>query len=112
VAARGVAQQGTERRQYWIAGTLLFVVIVGLIVASALTASGPRHDPAGTLQEQGGAKPHIIPRPDEGQAPKHPNDRGGSEQFLVLGLMVAGVGCIGLLGWRSSRRARAGRQSA
>ena len=112
MAPEGIAPHGNERRQYWIAGTLLFVVIVGLIVISALTASGPRRDTANTLQEQGGAKPHIIPRPNEGQAPKHPNDRGGAEQFLVLGLIVAGVGCVGGLVWRSSRRARAGQRSS
>lgn len=80
--------------------------IAVLTTVTVLTTYGPRKDRAVQLEEQGGAKPHIIPRPGEGHAPKHPNDRGGWQQFMVLGLMVAGVGLIGGLAWRSSRRAR------
>ena len=53
---------------------------------------GPGKDTQGQLQEQGGPKPHIIPRPGEGHAPEHPNERGGWEQFMTLGLIVAAVG--------------------
>lgn len=98
------------RRQYWIAGVVLFVTIAGLTLASVVASGyGPRKDHAQTLQEQGGAKPHIIPRPGEGQAPRHPNDRGGAQQYLVLGMIVGGIGCVTGLAWRSTRRARTGR---
>lgn len=97
-----------ERRTYWIAGLVLFGSIVALIAISLITTSyGPRKDTQGQLQEQGGAKPHIIQRPGEGQAPEHPNDRGGWQQFLVLGLIVVAVSTVGGLAWRSSRQARA-----
>lgn len=108
-ARSGPSTGASDRRSYWTAGIVLFVAIAGLITVSVVTApAGPRKDTLGQLQEQGGAKPHIIPRPGEGQAPQHPSDRGGWQQFLVLGLIVAGVGAIGGLAWRSGRRARAG----
>lgn len=105
---KGAPTKANERRPYWIAAIALFGSIAVLTTITALTASpGPRKDTQGQLEEQGGAKPHIIPRPDEGQAPKHPNDRGGWEQFLVLGLIVGSIAAIGGLAWRSSRRALA-----
>jgi hypothetical protein len=94
-----------QRRSYWIAGIALFGTIAALVTITILTtSSGPRQDTQG---QQRGAKPHIIPRPGEGRAPEHPNDRGGWEQYLVLGLMVTAIATIGGLVWRSSRRARA-----
>ncbi len=102
------SKRTTERRPYWIAAIVLFGAIAVLTTIAVLTASpGPRKDTQSQLEEQGGAKPHIIPRPGEGQAPEHPNDRGGWEQFLVLGLIVCSVAAIGALAWRSSRRALA-----
>ncbi len=100
--------RSSERRSYWIAGIVLVLAIAALTTITVLTTSyGPRQDTQVQLEEQGGAKPHIIPRPGEGEAPKHANDRGGWQQLLVLGLLVTGVGTVGGLAWRSSRRARA-----
>ena len=50
--------------------------------------------------------PRIIERPEEGRAPEHPGDPGGWQQLALLGLVVAGLGTVTLLVWRSSRRAR------
>ena len=95
-----------ERRSYWIAAIVLVAAIAALTAIAVLTtSSGPRRDTDGQIQEQGGAKPHIIPRPGEGETPDRPNDRGGWQQVLVLGLMVAGLSGVAGLAWRSSRRA-------
>ena len=99
--------RASERRSYWIAAIVLFAAIAALTATAVLTtSSGPRKDTDGQIQEQGGAKPHIIPRPGEGETPDRPNDRGGWQQVLVLGLVVAGLGGVAGLAWRSSRRAR------
>jgi len=50
--------------------------------------------------------PRIIERPEEGRGPEQPGDPGGSEQLALLGVIVAGLGVMGLLVWRSSRRAK------
>ncbi|MCU1351934.1 MAG: hypothetical protein JWM05_1143, partial [Acidimicrobiales bacterium] len=107
------APQPTDRRQQWIAGIVLAVALLGagILTAVATRNSGPRRDTQGQLQEQGGAKPHIIPTPNSGHAPTGPGDRGGWEQLLTLGLIVGGLALLGLLAWRGSRHARAGRQA-
>ncbi len=51
--------------------------------------------------------PRIIARPEDGRGPEQPGDPGGWEQLVLFGVVVAGLGTLGLLGWRSSRRARA-----
>jgi hypothetical protein len=51
--------------------------------------------------------PKIITRPEDGRAPQQPGDPGGWEQLALLGVIVLGLGTVGLLIWRSSRRARA-----
>ena len=104
-------KRAAERRTYWIAGIVLFGSIAVMTTITLFTSPsvGPRKDTQGQLQEQGGPKPHIIPRPGDGHAPEHPNDRGGWQQFMALGLIVAAVGTIGGLAWRSSRRARSRR---
>ena len=50
--------------------------------------------------------PNIIPGIDSGTAPARSTDRGGSAQLAVLGLIIIGLGMIGLLMWRESRRKR------
>lgn len=91
------------------AAVLFLAVAVGVIVLTTSVNSGERKDTQGQLQEDGGAKPHIIPLPNSGTPPKNPGDRGGWEQFLVMGLIVAGLGVIGVLALRGNRTARANR---
>ena len=52
----------------------------------------------------------IIPEPDSGIAPERPGDRGGWQQWAVLGAIVLGIGTIAVLVTRQSMRARARRQ--
>lgn len=101
-----VAPPPIRRRTLAISAAVLAVVVVLGVVAVAGTEYGSRDDRDVELEEQGGAKPHIIPRPDEGQAPEDPGDRGGWAQLLVLGLVVAGLGLIVVLIWRSGRAGR------
>jgi len=111
--ARPSRQPSPARTQFWIAGVVLFVVIMGLAGVAAISVdTGRRSDRTGTLPEDGGAKPHIIPRPDEGHAPRNPGDRGGWQQSLVFGLVLAGMALLAGLAWRSSRRARTAQAKA
>lgn len=108
-AARGDRDRN-ERRGRWIAATLLLgVVVVGVVIVSLSVDEGPRKDTQGQLTEQGGAKPHIIPRPNEGQAPQDPGDPGGWEQLGLFGMIVGGLGVITLVVVRGSARVRANR---
>jgi hypothetical protein len=103
----------SDRRQYWIAGLVLGVSLLAITVIVSVAADKPstRQDTQGQLQEGGGAKPHIIPLPDSGQAPDDPGDRGGWEQLMTLGLILAGVGLVAGLVWRGTRRPRSGRRA-
>jgi hypothetical protein len=102
-----------DRRQFWIAGLVigLSLLAVAVIVSVASDKPSTRQDSQGQLQEQGGAKPHIIPLPNSGHAPERPGDRGGWEQYMTLALIVAGVGLVALLVWRGTRRPSSGRQA-
>lgn len=99
-----------DRRTVILSAVILAVAIVGgTAVVAALVDDGPRQDTQGQLTEQGGAKPHIIPRPGEGQAPSAPNERGGSEQLALFGLVLAAMAGIGVVIFRGGKTARAGR---
>jgi NADH:ubiquinone oxidoreductase subunit 3 (subunit A) len=50
--------------------------------------------------------PHIIPRPNSGEAPQHAGDRGSGTQYLVVAGMLVALGVIVLLVRRESRRKR------
>ena len=94
------------------AGLILGVVILlGVVIVAATSDPGPRRDTQGQLTEDGGAKPHIIPRPGEGRAPQNPGDRGGSEQLALFGVMAVALGGIGFMALRGGRRARTGREA-
>lgn len=54
---------------------------------------------------------NILPRPNSGRAPDSPNDPGGWQQYMVFGLIVAGLGAIAGLVVRESRSARRTRAS-
>jgi hypothetical protein len=49
---------------------------------------------------------HIVKRPNYGHEPTGPNDRGGWQQVMVLGLLFVGVGGVGTFAWRDARRRR------
>lgn len=103
----------SERRAFVIAGAVLFGIIAVLgVITTFTTANGPRRDTNAQLQEQGGAKPHIIPRPNEGRAPADSGDRGGWLQLGLAGLLFASVfgGMAWLVWW--SRRAKQGKGRA
>lgn len=99
-----------DRRTLWMtAGVLAGAIVIGVLVVTVATPTdGPRRDRDVALSEPG-ASPHIIPRPNEGRAPRQPGDRGGWEQLAALGAVLVGLVAVGGLAWRSSRRARSGR---
>jgi hypothetical protein len=76
---------------------LLMVVFVAAYPDDGTGNGTPRSEPRA---------PRIVERPEEGRAPEQPGDPGGSQQLALLGLVVAGIGTMTLLVWRSSRRAR------
>jgi hypothetical protein len=104
--ARTRAASGTvDRRMMIAAAALLGIVIIGgILVVSFSVDSGPRKDTQGQLQEDGGAKPHIIERPNSGHAPTNPGDRGGWEQLGLLSLIIVAVSGIGVVAFRGARR--------
>ena len=100
------------RRTLVVSALALIIVIVGgmaIVAISSDADQGPRRDTQGQLQEQGGAKPHIIPQPGDGQAPSAPNERGGSEQLALFGLVMAAITGIGVVIFRGGKQARKGR---
>ena len=111
---RAPTPKGTpDRRQFWIAGLVLGLSLLAVTVLVSVAADKPstRKDTQGQLQEQGGAKPHIIPLPNSGHAPESPGDRGGWQQFMTLGLIVGGVGLVALLVWRGTKKPSSGRKA-
>jgi hypothetical protein len=80
-------------------GLVALLLALALVVGAAGAAAA--QDPGGEGQRSvDGSRaptdeplptPHIIPRPNEGHKPIDSGDRGGSLQFLVLGLMVVAV---------------------
>ena len=100
-----------DRRTLVVSALALIVVIVGgMAIVAITTDAGARKDTQGQLPEEGGAKPHIIPRPGEGQAPSSPNERGGSEQLALFGFVMAAIVGIGVVVFRGGKRARVGRE--
>lgn len=107
----GPASRDDNRRSYVIAALALgLVILVGVIAVAATTDAGPRQDTQNQQAEDGGAKPHIIPRPGDGVAPQNPGDRGGWEQLGLFGVMLASMAGIGVVIFRGGRRARTGRR--
>lgn len=99
-----------SRRTLILSALVLAIVIIGgVVLVTAQLDSGPRQDTQGQLPEADGAKPHIIPRPNEGVAPKTPGDRGGWEQLTVFGIMLASMAIIGVVIFRGTRGAREGK---
>lgn len=79
---------------------MLLTAVAGLVPATAVAAgdtSTTRPPPE---------SPSIIPRPNSGAEPTDPGDRGGSLQTAVFVLVLGGVGAMGAIVVRESRRAR------
>jgi len=98
-----------ERRAFWRAAGLMTGALVVLI--ALFVAFYPRDAEQGITKQQQVDRaltqaPHIIPTPAEGRAPDNPGDPGGWEQLALFGVIVAGLGLVVFLVWRSSRKAR------
>lgn len=88
------------------------VAVAVVLVASGTTPVAGQDEPSTTtalVSDEDSPLGDIIPRPNSGQAPDSPNDPGGWQQYMVFGLLVAGMVGIVLLVRRSSRRALAAR---
>ncbi|MDZ7674064.1 MAG: hypothetical protein U5K30_03220 [Acidimicrobiales bacterium] len=90
-------------------------VAVLVLVLATLGALGSTQanagEPSTTSTTIGDAPPapDIIPEPDSGSAPEDPGDRGGVLQTVLFVAVLGGIGGIGYLVVRESRRARANR---
>jgi hypothetical protein len=82
---------GPDRRTIIWSGLALFgVIILGVIGAALFADPGePDSQPRATDRP-----PSIIVKPNSGQAPEDPGDRGGWEQLALLGLIVVVIGGI------------------
>jgi hypothetical protein len=99
-------------RSLWPAALVITGAVLALVVIFVAVypndGRGHRDDRTANQAEGGfGTRPRIITRPEDGAAPDSPGDPGGWEQLALFGVIVAGLGAVGLLVWRSSRRARA-----
>lgn len=84
---------------------LLAIVVLAVSLAAPWAPTASAQDTPTTIPESG----HIIPEPNSGVAPTDAGDRGGSLQTVVFVIVLAGVGVIGALVVRESRKARAAR---
>lgn len=85
------------------------LVVLGFLFSLAsLGPASAGDEPSGPTTTLGPEVPsgEIIPKPNSGAEPESADDRGGANQTLVFVLMLAGLGTIGVLAWRSSIRAR------
>ena len=108
---RSPSQTGNYDRRtlIWSALLLTAVIVVGVGLVAANVKEGPRQDTQGQLTEEGGAKPHIIPRPNDGHRPTNNGDRGGWEQLALMGLIMGSMAGIGVVVFYGGRKARANR---
>ncbi len=111
-AARRPGAGGAPDKRMMIAAALVLfgAIVIGIVAVSASVDTGPRKDTQGQQPETAG-QPHIIPRPNEGVAPKDGGDRGGWEQITLMAVVVASVLLIGVLALRGGKRAKAGREA-
>ncbi|MFL6206033.1 MAG: hypothetical protein ACJ739_11845 [Acidimicrobiales bacterium] len=88
-----------------VARLLAVVVLTVALHAAPAGAQEPGTTTTTTLAEL--PAPHIVPRPNSGEEPHDPGDRGGALQLTVLGLLVVALGGAVAMVVRQSRRARA-----
>jgi hypothetical protein len=101
-----------DRRTIVISALVMIAVLLGGVALVALTSDTgdeTRTDSQSQLPGEGGAAPNIIPRPGEGKAPAASNERGGSQQLVLFGLVLTAMAGIGVVLFRGGKKARAGR---
>lgn len=82
-------------------------LVTSIVAGAAPSAAG---EPSTTTRPgDGPPAPDIIPEPDSGTEPEDPGDRGGALQAVLFVAVLGGLGTIGFLVVRESRRARADR---
>ena len=108
---RSASASGDFSRKTLILSALALglILVLGVAVVALTADSGPRQDTQGQTPEAGGPKPHIIPKPGEGQAPQDSGDRGGWEQLGLFGVMLGAMVGFGVVIFRGGRKARANR---
>lgn len=89
---------------------LLLATVLAVACLLVPAALSPTTAPAGaqddTSTTEAPESPGIIPEPNSGSEPEDAGDRGGGLQTLVFVIVVAGVGVMGWLIVRESRKAR------
>jgi len=95
---------------------LALAVTFNLLVPTAASAATPavsaqvitQNDLTSTTEIDNGQGGDlgILPRPNSGHSPKSSSDRGGWEQYLVMGSIVLALGVIVLLIRRESKRSK------
>lgn len=99
-----------DRRTLVVSALALIIVIVGGMAIVAITSDAEtQNDPQAQVAGEEAPSPAIIPQPGEGKAPSSPNERGGSEQLALFGLVLAAMAGIGVVVFRGGKRAQAGR---
>ena len=97
-------REAFDRRTIWLSALVLFgSLIVGIALMALFADPGDEAQPTSTND----GTPHIIDRPNSGQEPTHPGDRGGWEQLAVLGGIIVVVGGIGVVVFKGGRQAKA-----
>jgi hypothetical protein len=82
------------------------IVLLGVAPAARAGDDAPASTAPPTLPIRPDDAGHIVKRPNYGQAPEGPNDRGGWQQLLVFGLVCVGVSGVAAFAWRDARRRR------
>lgn len=103
------ASSQIDPRTIWLSAAVLVGALLLGVILVAVT-----YDPAPTTEAPpaAGAAPHIVPKPNSGQAPTDAGDPGGWAQLALLGLLVVTMVGIGFVMMRSrSRSAKAGREA-
>ena len=103
--SRSDASDAQRSRIVLIALAVLAAFIAGsALIAAVIDGDGPSEPTVTVEGEEAGAPPEIVPKPNSGDAPEEPGDRGGWAQLAVLGAIVLTVSGIGLVVVREFNR--------